>query len=118
MGAGFEPKQEVALLVGTQQPDMPGAAFTSDIRDNVDPQPVANERGMWITVWDCGALISKKLLSEGTYTLFVTEPHTYGVLATAPFALVDTSKPYDNWPNWAKVLFPKPAAPATTPAAK
>ena len=48
MGSGYEPGQEVRLLVTS----LDGAK--ADIGYALDPEPVANEVGAWATVWDAG----------------------------------------------------------------
>ena len=63
MGAGFEPGQEVRILYT----DPNGA--TADLYSYLKPKPVANKEGEWLTVWNCGRYISKKLIKEGVTTI-------------------------------------------------
>jgi hypothetical protein len=54
MGSGFEPGQEVRLLI--TQSD----GSRTDIGDGLDPEPVANEDGVWATAWTVGRCSHKK----------------------------------------------------------
>jgi hypothetical protein len=77
MGTGFKPGQEVSLLITTMD------GLQSDIAYYLKPQPVANATGAWMTTWSCGRYISKKLVTEGAYTITVTDSD-YNALAHAP----------------------------------
>ena len=120
-GAGFEPGQAFRLFVTG-----PGLA-PSDIREMCTPNIVpatagetgetawieewdlkADETGAWVTVWTLknyikmlGTMTTNK--GEGTYTIQVVDADL-NLLASAPFALADTTKPKEQWPAWAQVL--------------
>jgi hypothetical protein len=79
MGSGFQPSQELRLLFKTVDGVM------TNIGPRLEPQPVANERGAWATVWDYGRLVSKKLVKEGVYAILVTDAD-YNILASAPIS--------------------------------
>ncbi len=96
MGAGFEPGQEIHLLVT----DVNGVR--ADVGATLDPEPVANEVGAWATAWTgAGRYISKKLIKEGVYTITVTDAE-YNALASVAVAFYDAKKPEEEWPGWAK----------------
>ena len=95
LGAGFEPGQEVRLIVITVD------GIRSDIGTRLEPAPVANERGAWITVWDCNRFVRKKLLAEGVFPVIVTDDQ-YNTLAYAAVAFYDVGKPEEEWPSWAR----------------
>ncbi len=96
IGAGFEPGQELRLLVT----DVNGVS--ADVAATLDPEPVANDLGAWATAWTgAGRYISKKLIKEGVYTITVTDGE-YNALASAAVAFYDASKPEEEWPGWAK----------------
>jgi len=98
MGAGFEPGQEIHLVVT----DVNGVR--ADVGATLDPEPVANEIGAWATAWTgCGRYISKKLIKEGVYTIAVTDGE-YNALASVAVAFYDAEKPEEEWPGWAKAF--------------
>jgi len=113
-GSGFEPGQEILILVGapgvapailSAAEQLPGKAVEAG---PLDVKPVPDETGAWITVWTLKSYI--KMLGsvaenkgEGLYTVQVVDAD-YNVLASAPFALADTTKPKEQWPAWAQVL--------------
>lgn len=98
MGSGFEPGKPVYLIVD-------GASeMRTDISYLVSPQPVADAAGLWAVVWTLDTYV--KVGSEGMHTIIVTDDQ-YNVLASAPFGLVNTSKPKDTWPNWGQALLGK-----------
>lgn len=59
MGAGFQPGQEVYLLIT----DVNG--IQSDIEYALKPLPKADAAGAWSTTWSCGRYVKKKLVKEG-----------------------------------------------------
>lgn len=98
MGAGFEPGQEIHLLVT----DVNGVR--ADVGATLDPEPVANEVGAWATAWTgAGRYISKKLIKEGVYTITLTDAE-YNALASVAVAFYDSEKPEEKWPGWAKAF--------------
>ena len=110
MGSGFEPGQEIRLIVSSESmgPSTINGAF--DVKDEsmCDPLPVPDEAGNWITTWSLKSYIRVLATAtdnkgEGIYTLSVTDAHL-NLLASAQFALADTTKPKEQWPAWAQVL--------------
>lgn len=103
MGAGYEPGEELKLLLKTND------GVITDIAGHIAPTPIkANDFGSFVTVWDCGTFVKNKLASEGLYTIFVTDGgYGYNKLVSVPFALVDTSQPVDKWQKWARVALGK-----------
>ena len=75
-GMDFQPKQEVEILFVAID------GVQSDIGYALEPKPVADEAGTWLTEWNCGTFVSKKLIKEGSYTITVTDTD-YNVLAEA-----------------------------------
>ncbi len=101
MGSGFEPGQELLVLLATMQGSN---KIIYEISWGLSVNPlVANELGAWTTVFVPGRLVSKKVMSEGTYTVTVTDAE-YNPLAYAPVAFYDAAKPVDEWPDWAKAI--------------
>jgi len=101
IGAGFEPGQEIHLLVTT---DQDGIQAESDLTYAGDPEPVANAKGAWGT--SCGAFdrwfVGKGWITEGVYSIVATDADG-NRLATTSVALYAPEKPDDNWPAWAKI---------------
>ena len=99
MGSGFQPGQEINLVVHAK------GQLRTNINDLVDTLPVPDEGGAWVTGWTLGRYTRfvSKMGEEGMYTLEVTDAD-YNVLTTAPFGLVDTTKPPEDWPDWARAL--------------
>ena len=79
MGSGFQTGQELRLLFKTADGVM------TNIGPRLEPQPVANERGAWATVWSYGRVVKKKLIKEGVYAILVTDTD-YNILASAPLS--------------------------------
>ena len=77
MGSGFESGQAVRLLFKAAD------GITADIGYALKPEPVANERGAWTTVWSYGRFVKKKLIKEGIYAIIVADTD-YNILASAP----------------------------------
>ena len=96
LGAGFEPGEELNLVIDT-------GGLLSDISSGLNPDPVANEKGAFITTWTCSRYVSKKVVKHGVYSLIVADDD-YDFLAWTPFAFYDTSKPAEEWPSWATVI--------------
>jgi hypothetical protein len=80
-GQGFKAGEEVAILFKAVDGN------TSDIGFALDPQPVADDAGVWATTWKCGRFISKKLIKAGTYTLKAADAD-YNVLAEATVTFI------------------------------
>ncbi len=100
MGSGYNPGQKITLLFKT--PD--GA--TADISYALDPEPVANDVGSWVTVWSYGRFVAKKLIKQGAYAILITDLD-YNILASAPICFLDTKKPEKEWPNWGRLAIGK-----------
>lgn len=77
MGAGFQPGQEVFLLITDAN------GIKSDIEYALKPVPKANAAGTWSTTWSCGRYVKKKLVKEGAYVITVTDTK-YEPLAHVP----------------------------------
>ncbi len=77
MGAGFQPGQEVYLLITDAN------GVQSDIEYALKPVPKADAAGAWSTTWSCGRYIKKKLVKEGAYVITVTDTK-YKPLAYVP----------------------------------
>jgi hypothetical protein len=84
MGCGFKPKQEVHILFTTLD------GVLSDIEDALNPKPVANEIGAWVTTWTLGGY-SKIMKEEGAYTISVADSD-YNFLAHVPIAFYPEKK--------------------------
>ena len=87
MGTGFDPGQEVHLLIQTSI----GRGFTgvvvNDISENVQPPVVnADEAGNFAASFDMGRF--ERVLSEGIVGVTVTDAD-YNPLASAPVAMCD-----------------------------
>ena len=101
MGSGYEPGQEIRILI--TQSD----GSKSDIGAQLDPEPVANDDGVWGTAWTVGRFSHKKIAAAGIYVMMACDT-SYNVLATAPFGYYDSKKPYEEWPSWAQAVVAKP----------
>ena len=101
MGSGFEPGQEVALVLYVREA---GEVFRSDLTYAAEPQPVADDTGAWVTSWgDFERWVGKKLIGQGVFTISVADPTAgYKPLTSVPVAFYDSSKPQEEWPSWAK----------------
>jgi len=89
LGAGFEPGQELRLLFTQLN------GVQADIGYSLDPEPVANEIGAWVTLWTAkdglGRYIKKGLIEAGAYVITVTDAE-YSALATAPIAFYEAEE--------------------------
>jgi len=83
MGAGFQPGQEVFLVITDAN------GILSDIEDTLKPLPKANAAGAWSTTWSCGRFVKKKLVTEGAFVITVTDPQ-YVPLAYVPVTFFKT----------------------------
>lgn len=83
-GTGFAPKQEVLFLFK----DVSGVP-TVVSNDTLKPEPVPNEVGAWVTVWDCSQYMS--LIKPGTLMITVTDKD-YKTLAQVPVAFFTREK--------------------------
>ena len=79
----------------------------SDIGDQLDPQPKANDFGVWATAWTVGDFGHKDVAKAEMYILQACDVD-YNVIATIPFGYYDASKPYKDWPAWARAVVKDP----------
>jgi len=77
MGSGFEPGQELRVIVSF--PGIPPTILRGGAEETLDVQPVPDETGAWITVWTLKSYIS--MLGKMT-----------------------ENKGEGTWPAWAQVL--------------
>ena len=77
MGTGFQPGQEVYLLITDAN------GVQSDIEYALKPLPKADATGAWSTTWSCGRYVQKKLVKAGAYVITVTDTK-YEPLASVP----------------------------------
>jgi hypothetical protein len=96
IGSGFAPGQEARLLLLE-----PKFGTTTDLDWSLDPVPVANDSGAWITTWNSDRYVQRGLLAEGVYSITVTD-NDYNSLATTAVAFWDVEKAPEEWPSWAK----------------
>jgi len=101
MGSGFEPGQEIRLLITQSDGSL------SDIGDGLEPEPKANKSGVWATAWTVGAFSNKRIAKPGAYLMQVCDPD-YKVITTIPFGYYDAKKPYKEWPAWAQAVVKEP----------
>jgi len=101
MGSGFKPGQEVRLLITQSDGSI------SDIGDGLDPEPVANDDGVWATAWTLGSFAHRRIAKPGVYVLKACDAD-YNVLATVPFGYYNSKKPYKEWPSWAQAVVKEP----------
>ncbi len=66
-GSGFAPDSEVVLLFTSAD------GVESDIGYALEPAPMADADGNWITTWSYGRFVKKKLVTEGIYSLVATD---------------------------------------------
>ncbi len=78
IGSGFEPGQEIRVLL------IPHDNVMTDLVDDLNPYPVPNKIGAWVTTWTCGAHMQDNI-REGAYEIKVTTMD-YKVLAKTPIA--------------------------------
>jgi len=76
MGSGFQPGQEIKLLV--TYPD----GMKSDIGYALKPEPKPDATGTWSTTWSAGRPVSKKLIPPGPCRITVTDGD-YNPIATS-----------------------------------
>lgn len=102
MGSNYEPGQEVRLLVYHNDGSI------SDIGSQLDPEPVANEFGVWSTAWTIGRYSKSGICQMGTYVMKATDTD-YNVLATVPFVYYSPKKEdYAEWPTAARACVKEP----------
>ena len=101
-GAGFEPGQEIHILIATNQE---GLEAISDLTYACDQQPVANSAGAWVTSWGDFArwYVSKEWIVEGVYSIVAADAKN-NFLATTSVAFYDPEKPQEEWPAWAQAV--------------
>ncbi len=78
IGSGFEPGQEIRVLL------IPLDNVMTDLVDDLAPDPVPNKIGAWVTTWTCGAHL-QDTIKEGAYEIKITTMD-YRVLAKTPIA--------------------------------
>lgn len=76
MGTGFKPGQPVNILIAT--PD----GLQSDIGYALKPKPVPDKTGSWVTTWQAGHYVSKKLVKGGACKIAVADEE-YNLIAHA-----------------------------------
>ena len=79
MGSGFQPGQEIRILVST-----PGEAG-SDLDGALKPDPEVNSTGTWATTWNAGMYIGKKIIDPGVAKITVTDAEYNPIAHTAVF---------------------------------
>ena len=84
-GTGFAPKQELQFLFKDT------GGVQSIINSALVPEPVPNEEGAWVTVWDCGGGGYVSLIKEGTIMVTVTDKD-YKTLAQVPVSFTAPPK--------------------------
>ena len=89
MGAGFQPGQEIRILVGT-----PGEA-DSDLDGALKPDPEVSSAGTWATTWDAGMYIGKKIIDPGAAKITVTDAE-YNPIAHTPLFIQKEEKPKED----------------------
>lgn len=79
-GTGFQPGQEVAILLTTDD------GIETDIGYALKPAPKADNSGAWTTNWSCERFIKRKLVKAGkSYKLTATD-QDYNSLAETSFS--------------------------------
>jgi len=63
MGTGFKPKQEIRILLTTQD------GLQSDIGYALKPGPKPDASGTWGTTWSAGRYIDRKLVKAGAHII-------------------------------------------------
>ena len=102
MGSGYTPGQEIRIVVT----HLDGS--WSDIGSVLDPEPAANEDGVWATTWTVGRYSRKQIAAADQYLMMACNTD-YNILATTPFGYYDANKPHEEWPSWAQAVVEKPA---------
>lgn len=107
MGAGFEPKQQIHLLFTIAERGLKGGIPT-DIEGYLDPVPVPNDLGAWVTAWDV-TTDYQRIVLEGVYTLTVTDANYQAIAGPVPVVFYSTKTAPDKMSSWVKALVPPPA---------
>lgn len=97
IGSGYVSGQEVRLPISQSDGSL------SDIEVQLDPQPVANEFGVWATAWTVGAFANKRIGKAGLCVLQPCDAE-YNVLASTPLGCYDATQPYKEWPSWGRAV--------------
>lgn len=84
IGSGFKPGQKIRIMF------KPLDGVPGDIGYALEPYPVPNEFGNWVTTWTCGRHL-RKSIREGAYSLTVFTME-YEFLAHAPIAFYKEKK--------------------------
>ncbi|MDP2644253.1 MAG: hypothetical protein Q8P24_04890 [Desulfobacterales bacterium] len=83
LGSGFKPGQEVRLLFTTDD------GLQSDIGYALNPEPKANENGVWATTWEAGRYVGQKLVKQGAYVITATDAD-YKIIDQAPVSFAQS----------------------------
>lgn len=62
-GKGFAPGINISLVLNT------GDGVLSDLSDALEPEPKTDSTGNWATTWSYGRMVSKKIITAGSYTI-------------------------------------------------
>jgi hypothetical protein len=81
MGTGFKPGQEIKILITTKD------GMQSNLGAGLKPHPVPDKSGSWVTTWNCGRFVSRKLVTAGVYNLTVTD-NKYNHIAHTPIGFI------------------------------
>ena len=99
-GAGFEPGQEIRVVFSGAERGLQ-TAMEADINYSLDPEPIPNATGTWITAWDCGSrYIRRGLVGEGVYEITVTDVEYKALAPAVAIAFYDGEKPAEEQPAW------------------
>ena len=63
MGTGFKPKEEIRILLTTQD------GLQSDIGYALKPEPKPDASGTWGTTWSAGRYVDRKLVKAGAHII-------------------------------------------------
>ena len=85
MGTGFKPGQEIKILITTKD------GMQSNLGSGLKPHPVPDKNGNWVTTWNCGRFVSRKLVTAGAYNLTVTDKK-YNYIAHTPIGFMPAKK--------------------------
>ncbi len=83
-GTGFSPKQEVLFVFRDSS-----GVLTVISNDALNPAPVPNEAGAWVTMWNAGQYLS--LIKAGTIVLDVADSN-YKTLTQVPVLFFTVEK--------------------------
>ncbi len=89
MGSGFEADKEVRILFTDAE------GMQTDIGYALTPEPKTNKAGAFSTTWACDEFIKAKLVTEGVFTLTVTDAQ-FNPYALAPISFAAEKKKDDK----------------------